>query len=428
MPPDRADPAQTISLAVARTSVAWLLAANLVGVLLAVLLLWPQAGGWMAPLSYGRWMPLHSDLQLYGWCALPVAGVLLVSFLSRDERGVRHARVALGVWSVALIASGIDWLAGGASGKLFIEWSGVARSFFPIALSVLWVVIANGWWTNRERQSRRAHYLRGVLLLALLFVPATIYLSSSTAVFPSVNPLSGGATGTSLLGSSLAIVLILLVCPHLLEVAAKTGTSPSISPFVRVWLAVSLLAFAFAGRGNQSHHTAGQIISLAILLPWPLVVASHWRGFQWSEGSGQWLRAALGWGFVLTVSGFVTFLPGISERLKFTNALVAHAHLAMAGLLTSINIVLLLNIAGGSRGLQVLASRRWFWLWHVGCATHVAVLSALGWLEGSNPSLVPYGAPVVDAAYGIRLASGVVMTVAGAGWLAGLMKHGIPRR
>ncbi|MND03548.1 hypothetical protein D3C83_234180 [compost metagenome] len=57
---------------------------------------------------------------------------------------------------------------------------------------------------------------------------------------------------------------------------------------------------------------------------------------------------------------------------------------------------------------------------------HVAVLSALGWLEGSDPALVPYGAPVVDAAYGVRLVSGIMMTAAGAGWFAGLVRNKIP--
>lgn len=41
------------------------------------------------------------------------------------------------------------------------------------------------------------------------------------------------------------------------------------------------------------------------------------------------------------MSGWLTFLPGIPERLKFTNGLVAHAHLAMAGVVTSVNGMIL---------------------------------------------------------------------------------------
>ena len=38
---------------------------------LSLLLLWPGLGDLFAPLTYGRWMPLHMNWQLYGWTALP---------------------------------------------------------------------------------------------------------------------------------------------------------------------------------------------------------------------------------------------------------------------------------------------------------------------------------------------------------------------
>src|SRR3954462_8103478 len=59
---------------VAAHSLAWLVAANMVGVLLAAMVLWPGINEWIAPLTYGRWIPLHLDWQLYGWCALPLVG------------------------------------------------------------------------------------------------------------------------------------------------------------------------------------------------------------------------------------------------------------------------------------------------------------------------------------------------------------------
>lgn len=409
--------AEAIALSVARASVAWLCAANLVGVLLAALLVWPDAGDWFAPLTYGRWMPLHTDFQLYGWCALPVAGVLLAAYLPRSRRGVLHTRVALIAWSAALVASGIDWLGGGASGKLFVEWSGAARSVFPAALSVLWVLLADGWRLGRARLTVAGRWFTGLVLAGLLLVPSILYLSSSAAVYPVVNPHSGGATGTSLLGSSLGIIVIFLACPALLARPMRADAKQRRAWAVWAWLAVSAVAFALAGHGNDSHHAVGQIAALAILLPWPLLVAKHWSRFEWTLGSSRWLRAALAWGFVLTVSGFLTFLPGASERLKFTDALVAHAHLAMAGMLTSINVVLLLNLGGRLSASRALGAPLLFWLWQAGCAVHVIVLSWLGWLEGANPSLLRQGEWIVDTGYHVRLLSGLMMTAAGAGWL-----------
>lgn len=53
-----------LARSVARHALAWLAAANAVGVLLAALLLWPQLNRALAPFTYGRWMPLHLDWQL----------------------------------------------------------------------------------------------------------------------------------------------------------------------------------------------------------------------------------------------------------------------------------------------------------------------------------------------------------------------------
>src|ERR1700694_2515497 len=66
--------------AVAWHSLFWLAAANCVGVLLAAMLLVPGIntllGGW----TYGLWMPVHMDLQLYGWCSLPLVGFLFAVY------------------------------------------------------------------------------------------------------------------------------------------------------------------------------------------------------------------------------------------------------------------------------------------------------------------------------------------------------------
>lgn len=435
-------PAEAIALAVSRASVAWLLVANLVGLLLAVLLVWPGAGAALGPLTYGRWMPLHTDFQLYGWCALPVAGVLIAAYLPRSRRGVVHTRIALAAWSAALVYSGIDWLAGGASGKLFVEWSGAARFVFPAVLSLLWVVLADGWWARRAQLSGAARLFTGLVLAGLLLVPSVLYLASSTAVYPVVNPHSGGATGTSLLGSTLGVVLIFLIVPHLLRLP-KSGAldrslaviftyllvpallrradaghaSRSVAWIVWSWFAVCATVFGFASHAHASHHSTAQILALASLLPWPLLVMLHWKRFNWEAGSSRWLAASLAWGVALVLTGLLTFLPGASERLKFTDALVAHAHLAMAGMLTSINVVLLLNLGSGTATRRALGSTALFWMWQAGCVIQVVVLSCLGWLEGAELSLASATGGIVDLGYDARLLAGVLMAAAAAGWL-----------
>jgi cytochrome c oxidase cbb3-type subunit 1 len=96
----------------ARHSLFWLVAANAVGVWLAAVLVWPSLGDLISPLTYGRWMPLHLDWQLYGWCSLPLVAVLLRWCLDERHPHVRgHARAALAAWSGALRwAAPAGWL------------------------------------------------------------------------------------------------------------------------------------------------------------------------------------------------------------------------------------------------------------------------------------------------------------------------------
>src|SRR5687767_9153147 len=109
-------------------SLGWLVAANVVGLWLGVSLLWPAAGNLLAPLTWGRWAPLHMNWQLYGWCALPLVGVLFVWYFDGEALNSRgHARVALGAWSAALALGGVAWLGGAVSGKLFLDWHSWAR-------------------------------------------------------------------------------------------------------------------------------------------------------------------------------------------------------------------------------------------------------------------------------------------------------------
>ncbi len=61
-------------------SAAWLVAANAVGVLLAALLLLPGVNGLLAAWTYGRWMPVHMNMELYGWCSLPLVAFLFHAY------------------------------------------------------------------------------------------------------------------------------------------------------------------------------------------------------------------------------------------------------------------------------------------------------------------------------------------------------------
>jgi cytochrome c oxidase cbb3-type subunit 1 len=80
----------------------WLVIANGIGLVMALLLLWPEWN--RGPLTFARLAPLHMNLQLYGWCALPLIGLLFMAYQPDvNPSGTQLGRLALRCWSAALV-------------------------------------------------------------------------------------------------------------------------------------------------------------------------------------------------------------------------------------------------------------------------------------------------------------------------------------
>lgn len=398
---------------VALHSVGWLVAANGVGLWLAISLLWPAVGDALAPLTFGRWTPLHMNWQLYGWCALPIVGVLLAWCLPADDATAsrRHARLALGAWTAALALGGLAWLGGSVSGKLFLDWHGWTRPLLPLAMLVLWAVLVlhtRRAWPGLATPSR---WLRAAVLFALLAVPAVIFHVTSRRVYHPVNPDSGGATGAAILGSVLGIVGIVMLLPVMLGVPERRSTRS-----LKITLGVASLAFVVIDHGHTSHHTLAQIVALGTLVLWIPLLPLYLFRQDWPEAARPWLRAFSVWWGVLIVTGWISFLPGVSEALKFTHALVGHAHLAMAGLLTSLNGALLTTL------LRRPAPRGVFLAWQLGCAIYITAMITLGIGEVHHLADLYRGELWAESLLGIRLIAGLLMTGASLRWLVGLVR------
>lgn len=384
-----------------RHALGWLVAGNAAGLWLSLLLLFPglQAGEW----TYGRWMPVHLNLQLYGWTALPLVGWLL-SIYGVSRRG---SDAAVWAWSAALGAGALSWLGGGSSGKIFLDWKGGPLLAFVAALCFLWIVLAVAWTraSHRWPPARRWLSLGGLLLLA--GVPWGMYLASSPELYPPVDRSTGGPTGASLLGSTLVVVGLLLLLPRACGLEAKR---PGIPWKTLGFFAASWVAFGIAESLGGSHADALQIIALGLLLPWPWLVLHDWRNFRWPHKPHGWRITTLLWWGLLVVTGFLAFLPGVLDRLKFTHGLVAHSHLAMAGFTTSF-CALLLRLLGNRFGKLGSAVA-----WNVAAFTMIVVLAATGWAESTDAAWMAEAPAWRIAALAVRALCGLVMLAASVHW------------
>ncbi|MFP5275947.1 MAG: hypothetical protein ACLGPM_02435 [Acidobacteriota bacterium] len=392
----------------------WLVAANGVGILLAVLLLFPALNAGLGEWTYGRWMMVHMNLELYGWTALPMLGFLFRIY--GGDRGSLSAwcRPLLWAWSAALAAGAFSWLGGHSSGKLFLDWSGYARIFFCAALLALWLFLGIALYAHRKAGlsvSAWAGKIGG--LLVLLSVPFVIYAASASGGYPAVNPSTGGPTGASQLESSLAIVLILLMLPFGLA-PRKKGSTKLLAASWAVLLAEAVLCAAL-GRGDVSHHRPSQYLSLASLLVWIPLVPAYYSTFAWNSNTRLWRNAMLGWWAALVITGWIFFLPGVLDHFKFTDGLVGHSFVAMAGFTSSLIIFVMVQLLG--EGGWIFNRARSFYLWQGGVIAYILLMTIAGWREGFDPAFTIVPGSLRNTLYALRLLTGLLMFLASLDWL-----------
>jgi cytochrome c oxidase cbb3-type subunit 1 len=395
----------------------WLVLANAAGVLIAILLLFPSLNKELGEWTYGRWVMVHMNLELYGWTSLPLVGFLFRVYGADRDPAANWCRPVLWVWSTALGVGALSWLSGHSSGKLFLDWSGYARVLFPAALMALWLLlvfslVAN--WSHPEN-ARVAAWAAKLFGLAILqAIPFVLYSAASPNFYPAVNPATGGPTGASQLESSLAIVAILLMLPFGLT-RRKTGHFRIIALSWIVLIAEALLCAAL-GRTDVSHHRPAQYLSLGSLLVWLPLVPAYYAAFEWHSNTRRWRLAFLWWWAALVVTGWVFFLPGVLDHFKFTDGLVGHSFVAMAGFTSSLIIFVMVELLG--EGGWIFNRARSFHLWNGSVIAYILLMTVAGWREGFHPTFTIVPGTARNLLYDLRLLTGILMLLASLDWLA----------
>lgn len=358
-----------------RHALGWLVFANLVGVYLSVLILDPslQLANW----TYGRWLPVHLNGQLYGWTSLPLIAWLFSIYQVQESRFHAWAPAAVWAWTAALALGSFQWLSGVTSGKIFLDWKGGALWAFVAAQVILWLVLGVAWKERSQGWSRLKKHASLAGLLGLAVVPVSLVFAASPSVYPPIDKTTGGPTGSSLQGSALVVVGLMLMLPRVCAIAKPVRHGRGIWWF----FGISWLVFGVTEAMGGSHFDAHQIGSMLFLLPWVWWIPRDWANFEWPDGSKVWRTAMFAWWGLLVVSGLLMYQPGVLDQLKFTQGLVAHSHLAMAGFTTSFCALLLVLITGSRIGSAWSVT-----VWHGAALAMVITLATMGWKEGDGPS------------------------------------------
>lgn len=386
----------------------WLVIANAIGVLIAAMLLLPGINNLLGEWTYGRWLPVHMNLQLYGWCSLPLVMFLFHVYGADREPMAIWTRSILWIWSTALAVGSVSWLTGHSSGKLFLDWTGYPRVLFPLAMLVLWLLLTASCCVSRPQH--RAFKIFGLALL--LVVPFLIYMASNPALYPPVNPDTGGPTGASQLESTLVIIAMLLLLPFGLTERQPQRRWPLPTAWI-IFAAETLLCLGL-GRADVSHHRPIQWISLGSLLVWIPLTPAYFREFQWHPNTRLWRIAFLCWWSVLIPTGWALFLPGVLDHFKFTDGLVGHSLLAMAGFVSSLLIFVMVQLMGDDGWIF---NGTWsFYTWQASALAYVLIMFYAGWREGSDPAFSIVPGLLRNGIYTTRLLLGVLLFAASLDW------------
>ena len=386
-------------------ALAWLAIANGVGLWLAVMLWFPDIN--RSEWTYGRWVPVHLNLQLYGWTSLPLIAWLFRLYKADAEPIRPWASAALWAWSACLMVGSVSWLSGNTSGKIFLDWTGAALTSFLVAQVILWIVLVSAWKSNQSTWDGKWRMGLLVILMSLGMVPVSLWFASSPAVYPPIDRSTGGPTGASLLGSSLIVVGLMLAMPRVAQLEGH-GIKGKWMP---VYFGLSWLAFFVFEKIGGTHRDVCQLISMAMLLPWACIIPRDWSGYAWPALSKSWRHAMLGWWILLVLSGWLMYQPGVLDRLKFTQALVGHSHLAMAGFTSSFCMLLVGLLTGSCVG------SRWSVLtWNMAALGMVVALKISGWLEGAGWSWMIETPHWREIGWGVRAACGLVMWLISVKW------------
>lgn len=231
---------------------------------------------------------------------------------------------------------------------------------------------------------------------------------------PPINPSTGGPTGASQLESSLAIVLIGLMLP--LGIAKRKLRKSRVIPLAWTMLVIHALFCAALGRTDASHHDPWQYLSLGTIVVWLPFVPAYYRAFDWHAGARRWRTAVLWWWAALLVTGAIMFLLGVLDHFKFTDGLVGHSFIAMAGFVSSLIILVMAQLLGN--GARIFNRARSFFMWHGAVIAYALLMTIAGWREGFTPAFTIVPGIERNTLYLLRLVTGIVMLSASIDWLA----------
>jgi cytochrome c oxidase cbb3-type subunit 1 len=203
------------------------------------------------------------------------------------------------------------------------------------------------------------------------------------------------------------VIGMMLLLPRIAGLPTKPSGSKRTWGFFGICMAVFIMTEAMGG----THFDVWQIGAMLCLVPWAWIIPKDWKNFTWPAETLAWRIAAMTWWGILVISGVTMFFPSLLDHLKFTQGLVAHSHLAMAGFTTSFCALLMVSVTNKKIGGGFTIS-----LWNAAALGMIVVLAWMGWREGDSCSWMVSNPAWRQAGFVLRTMFGAVMLTTSAVW------------
>ena len=267
----------------------------------------------LAEWTYGRWVPVHLNVQLYGWTSLPLVAWLF-SIYEVDRSKARRLGTRRGV--------GVDRGAGrrrvslARRRRLPEKSSSIGRAArlwgFVAAQVLLWVVLAAAW---RERSGAWSKS-DGVRLAGRIGrAGAGAGVAGLRRIARRLS--AGGPHDRRPDGLQPVRFIADRGGPDAVAAAGGGGFDRHARNTRGIWIFfAALMAGVRRDRSASAARTSTphQIGAMLLLLPWVWWLPRDWAGFDWPEGSASWRGAMFGWWGLLVVSGVLMYQPGVLDR------------------------------------------------------------------------------------------------------------------
>lgn len=417
------------------SSVAWLVIAVSLALVLAVKFIFPEFLSGYGFLQFGRVRPVHVNIAAFGWLSMvQVAAVFyIVPKLTKTRLySERLGNLTVILWNVFLVLAAFTLLMGMTQGREYAELIWPLDVFF---LVILGLVAFNVFMTVLRRREKGLYVSLWYFLGSLVWMPIIYVVGNVMWVVPA-GALSGVNDaivnwfyGHNILGlwfTTLGIGAAYYLLPKLVK---KPLYSHKLS-LIGFWTIG--LFYSWVG----THHliwgpvpywaqTVSIVASVAMLIPvfsvlwnfWKTLegrwqfVAGYGRGlatnggnaYAWSDSLAlKFLVLGAAWYLVTCIQGPFQALRSVQVFTHFTNWVVAHAHIALLGAFTFWGFAsiyyILPRILGSSFYSRSLGNTH-FYLLTIGLIGFFSALTVAGLIQGANWSA---GSPFIKVVSQMR--------------------------